>query len=383
MALAALPLTPNGKVDRKALPAPELSALATQEFVAPQGEVEQALALIWQELLGIERVGRHDNFFDLGGHSLLALRLVARVKQVLGADLPLHLLFSVPTVATLAVHVAGEAQGQPYPNLVALRRGGMTRPLFFVHPGEGDVDYARRLALSLDGDMPIYALAASGFMEGEDILDSVEAMASSYLAQIRSVQAEGPYRLAGWSAGGTIAYEMARQLRFVGEDVEFLGLIDTSSRYPVDGTGRSGEFNALLAYLPTGMSGALMEALIALDAQGQLVDMLKLCQQEGMLPADLPLDMLLRRLAVRSAIGGAIQRYRLVPLSIPAWLAVAGDDRQGDLSMGWKDVLGVQLRMVILSGDHYTITETPYVDALGAALSQALLNAAMPLRDSR
>ena len=79
--LEALPLTPNGKVDRKALPVPDVDALVTHEYEAPQGEVEQRMALLWQELLGVERVGRNDNFFDLGGNSLLMVALLARLRD--------------------------------------------------------------------------------------------------------------------------------------------------------------------------------------------------------------------------------------------------------------------------------------------------------------
>nr|WP_277755354.1 non-ribosomal peptide synthetase [Pseudomonas kitaguniensis] len=80
--LASLPLTTNGKLDRKALPAPDADALARREYERPQGEVEQTLAALWQELLGVERVGRHDNFFEMGGHSLLAVKLVERMRQL-------------------------------------------------------------------------------------------------------------------------------------------------------------------------------------------------------------------------------------------------------------------------------------------------------------
>ncbi|KTT64436.1 AMP-binding enzyme, partial [Sphingomonas sanguinis] len=82
VALEALPLTPNGKLDRKALPAPEGDAFTRQAYEAPQGPVEEALAAIWSELLGVEQVSRHDNFFELGGHSLLAIRLLSRVRQL-------------------------------------------------------------------------------------------------------------------------------------------------------------------------------------------------------------------------------------------------------------------------------------------------------------
>ncbi|UJH78705.1 phosphopantetheine-binding protein (plasmid) [Burkholderia cenocepacia] len=83
--LDAFPLTPNGKLDRHALPAPDASAIATREYAAPQGEIETTIAQIWQSLLGIERVGRHDDFFGLGGHSLLAVQMVSRLRQALGS----------------------------------------------------------------------------------------------------------------------------------------------------------------------------------------------------------------------------------------------------------------------------------------------------------
>src|SRR5471030_2071292 len=108
--LDAFPLTANGKLDRRALPAPDASAVVTRSYAAPQGEVESALALIWQDLLKVERVGRHDNFFELGGHSLLAVQLASRLRQDLGIEIALRDLFAHPTLQGLA-HVM-EANGQ-------------------------------------------------------------------------------------------------------------------------------------------------------------------------------------------------------------------------------------------------------------------------------
>src|SRR5688572_9579014 len=97
-----LPLTPNGKVDRKALPAPEGDACAAREYEAPVGETEQAVAAIWAELLGAERVGRGDDFFELGGHSLLAVRVVSRVRQALGVEALPGDVFERPVLADFA-----------------------------------------------------------------------------------------------------------------------------------------------------------------------------------------------------------------------------------------------------------------------------------------
>ncbi|WP_207284215.1 non-ribosomal peptide synthetase, partial [Pseudomonas sp. FW300-N2F2] len=104
--LDALPLTPNGKLDRKALPAPDLDAVISRGYEAPQGEVETTLAQIWQDLLGLQQVGRHDHFFELGGHSLLAVTLIERMRQA-GLSTDVRILFGQPTLAALAATVGG------------------------------------------------------------------------------------------------------------------------------------------------------------------------------------------------------------------------------------------------------------------------------------
>src|SRR5581483_10075909 len=100
--LEALPLTPNGKLDRKALPAPDGDAYVVSRYEAPRGPVETAIAGIWCEVLGVDRVGRHDNFFELGGHSLLATRVLSRVREALSVELRLRVLFESQTLQELA-----------------------------------------------------------------------------------------------------------------------------------------------------------------------------------------------------------------------------------------------------------------------------------------
>ncbi|WP_235570025.1 condensation domain-containing protein [Lysobacter sp. Root916] len=125
MVLDAFPLTPNGKLDRKALPAPDGSSLVQREYEAPQGEIEQGLAEIWQSLLKIEQVGRHDHFFELGGHSLLAAQLVSRVRERLGVEVPLRELFVHPVL-----HAFAQAVGQAGASTLGrIERVGRDQPL--------------------------------------------------------------------------------------------------------------------------------------------------------------------------------------------------------------------------------------------------------------
>lgn len=116
--LERVPLTPSGKVNRRALPAPGVDAYVTRGYEAPQGEIEQTLARIWQSLLRVERVGRHDNFFELGGHSIIATRVVSQIREQLQVELPMRVLFDEPVVARMAVRIEaarnGTAENEPF-----------------------------------------------------------------------------------------------------------------------------------------------------------------------------------------------------------------------------------------------------------------------------
>jgi acyl carrier protein len=117
--LDELPLTANGKLDRRGLPAPESDAYAVGGYEPPEGEIETRLAAIWAEMLKLERVGRHDNFFALGGHSLLAVRVVTRMQQAFSVNLSTRDLFARPVIAGLAEHIINAKLEQFAPNELA------------------------------------------------------------------------------------------------------------------------------------------------------------------------------------------------------------------------------------------------------------------------
>ncbi|WP_429442915.1 amino acid adenylation domain-containing protein [Paraburkholderia youngii] len=154
--LAALPLTVNGKLDRKALPAPDDEAYAHRAYEAPQGEVEITLAQIWAELLGVERVGRHDHFFALGGHSLLAVQLISRAQKA-GLTFSAADLFQAPVLRELASKIHLKRQPSS-PQVISVLETGSQPPLFFVPTGLGDCSYVPALVKEMDVDCPVYAL---------------------------------------------------------------------------------------------------------------------------------------------------------------------------------------------------------------------------------
>ena len=243
--LDSLPLTLNGKVDRRALPDPgRTEQQEHNEYVAPRDETESVLCRLWGEILKVDRVGIDDDFFAIGGHSLLAAKLFSRLDEHFGRSLRLGVLFSAPTVRSLAEYYRTSAGLKRDSVLVALRTSGTLRPLFAVPGIFGNVVGFADLARELGSEQPFYGLQSVGLDGAAAPLDSIEAMAKLYVNEIRSVQACGPYAIIGACFGATVAYEMARYLLEAGEEVAFLGLLSPTDR---DGNGDNENHASLLA----------------------------------------------------------------------------------------------------------------------------------------
>ncbi len=223
--LPEFPLTPNGKVDRKALPAPEPSAAA--DHVAPANAVEAQLVAMWEEILAKKPISVADNFFDLGGHSLLAVRLMRRIEQTFKRKLPLTTLFEAPTIEQFAALLQQERWTPSQASLVAIQPEGERAPFFCIHGLGGTVLRFNALARQMGTDRPFYGVQAQGLEGDRAFHTSVEEMAAFYIKEIRALQPEGPYNVGGYSLGGLIAFEMARQLQADGQEVGVLALLDT------------------------------------------------------------------------------------------------------------------------------------------------------------
>lgn len=224
--LDTLPQMPNGKVDRRALTTlPVAPAQGEAAVLGPQDEWESKLAAIWQATLPVTAIGRHDNFFDLGGHSLLAIQLVAHLEEAFGRKLPLATLFQAPTIARLAAVLREDAAPTRWSSLVPIQPSGSKPPLFIIHGGSGEVFFLQKLIQYLGPDQPLFGLQRRELSGQFDRQNSIAEMATHYLAEVRTFQPEGPYYVGGFCIGGTIAFEMAQQLRAQGQQTNLLALI--------------------------------------------------------------------------------------------------------------------------------------------------------------
>lgn len=201
----------------------------TNQYVAPRNKVEQTIANVWRELLGIEQVGIYDDFFELGGHSLLAVQLVAKLGQEFGRRIPIVSLFKNSTIESLAEMLRKDVDTMAWPTFVEIQPNGSQLPLFCVSsPNVNALGY-RALARLLGQDQPVYGLQAQypQDLEGEHSETAVEELATDYLKAMRAVNPEGPYQLIGMCRGAHVAYEMARRLEAEGQKVALLGILDT------------------------------------------------------------------------------------------------------------------------------------------------------------
>ncbi|MEV6808436.1 amino acid adenylation domain-containing protein [Streptomyces sp. NPDC051129] len=380
--LDALPLTPSGKRDDKTLREIPLTATGgSRDVTAPRDAYETVLVEILRELLGVDRLGVHDDIFALGATSLTAMRLVVLIEQRYGTAVPLSEFVAAPTVAELAARLRAGGTVAGFDPLVPIRKEGDERPLFFVHPMGGNVLCYIRFASHLPAGRPFYALQAAGVDAGTEPLHGVPEIAASYVARIREVQPEGPYLIGGWSFGGFVAFEMARQLRAQGQEVGRLVLLDTTALNP--GRRLRTSDDALLSWffwelLWLRRGGDSPEEVIPaeLTTLEEKFDFIaQLAVDEGVLPPGATGAVVHRLFQVYEANWRAAFAYRpdvvdqdmvLIHASEPLpevldTMHTAIQSMHRDPTNGWRERTSGELTVIDVPGDHLTIMEEPHI----------------------
>ncbi|MGK7902911.1 MAG: amino acid adenylation domain-containing protein [Hormoscilla sp.] len=386
--LDSLPLTPNGKVDRRALPAPDVTSTGSDAtFIAPRDTLELQLAQIWSDVLEVSPVGVRDNFFDIGGHSLLAIGLIARVQRQFGKNLSLATLLQSPTIEQLATSVRSGDDSPSMSPLVALQPDGDLPPLFLIPPSSGTVLFYLDLARNLGTDQPIYGLQAPGLNGECSPFNTLKELATHHLKAIKTIQPHGPYYLVGFCVGGHLALEMAQQLRQQGDTLALLALIEASApehhRLLVDITpgrnlGQDIYYPRVFAEEMSAPRGkevpVSFEELQQLMPSQRLGYVLERAKMFDLLPEEVRVEDLENLFEVFQATAIAAYNYEARPYQGNIDLFNASHqpiDIAGDRTLGWGYLVAGEIEIHEISGDHFSIIREPQVRVLAERLKQA------------
>ncbi|MCL1472482.1 type I polyketide synthase [Argonema antarcticum] len=347
-------------------------------YIAPRDEVEQTIAQIWQEFLGIQQVGIHDDFFDLGGDSLLAVQLITKISETLQKTLSPHSLLQAPTVAALAeLTKENSSLSEDYKQLqstsesllVEIQRGSFKHPLFLVHPVGGHVYIYRDLARYLGSNWPVVGIQAPASVEE----NTVEEMATRYIEALRIRQPEGPYFMGGSSFGGTVAFEMAQQLNALGEKVALLTLIDTPGPGQMPVLSMEDDTAILVYILGVGFNLSLsLDVLQKLNADEQLLYFLEQVKiANRVVPPDFGLPEIRQFIHLFKVHAQAMKNY--IPRTYPGQIIFFRATEQNEVNpknpeLPWLEVAsgGVEVRDV--PGNHITMNYPPNVQFMAEQL---------------
>ncbi|MGC2211361.1 MAG: amino acid adenylation domain-containing protein [Candidatus Korobacteraceae bacterium] len=382
-----LPLTLNGKIDHKSLPAHANTMTLKGDFVAPRDATEQLLAQIWANVLKVKRVGLYDNFFDLGGHSLLAVRITVEIEKHTKIHLPLATLLQAPTIADLAEILRNSHWTPSWSSLVPLQPGGSKPPLFLMHSHGGNVLEYYPLVRCLESDQPVYALQARG-LDGNIVTDlTLETMASAYIAELRSLQPEGPYVLGGFCFGGFLALEAARQLTVAGQEVALVVMIQ--STHPDAQRFNSSTTMIQRCWSRTAKRIDLEAENLSNLGKDYIAERCRYAWSRARARTAITFDKITgRRAADRSRLttqyileavaienGKALEKYELRPYGGDVVLFRASKQLAGQLvdeHLGWKGVLHGAVDVCEVPGHQQNLLLEPNVFRLGRELASRL-----------
>jgi amino acid adenylation domain-containing protein len=225
--LEQFPVLASGKIDKRALPpAGETRPPLESDYQPARDIYEARLIRIWEQVLGIRPIGARDTFFGLGGNSLQAMRLLARIADEMGEDLPQASLLQAPTIEQQAILLRTERSDRPQARVVAIQTGGSLRPFFCISPRVVDVLAYRALALELGEDQPFYALYNVDLPPASNGKSQVMQEADAFIDDVLRIDPDGPYQLGGYSHGGIVALEIAHRLIERGKQVSVVVLLD-------------------------------------------------------------------------------------------------------------------------------------------------------------
>jgi amino acid adenylation domain-containing protein len=381
----ALPFLPSGKLDINALAKLDrIGPAHPEDQIAPRNPIESDLLLIWQSLLGVTSISIRDDFSSMGGNSLLALRLLGRIQSHFGHDIKLDDLLQASTIERQAELLRSDTVAVPLPTLVRIKSGARA-PLFCLHPVGGSTLCYTEMAHLLHPDQPVYGIQFSGAAS-----DTLQGVAAQYIRLLRSQQRKGPYFLAGWSTGATLALEMAQQLQAEGNEIGLLALID-----PTFLAGPALRNDSDLSLLPVFLkllTGHYNQDVNALSfgtpyqkASLRIADILVRAQELGWLSPEINLAHVEQRFDTFKATLLTHRNYVPAPFSNPAAIFVAQDSlnlaKKYRGKSEWRKLFPTTISsgktaaddfLHVIPGNHYNMLTGENVETLARDLQACL-----------
>lgn len=332
---------------------------------SPRPGTETTISAVWSRLLAVPEPGRRDDFFEQGGHSLLAVRMITELERSTGRRLPLSALFRAPTIAELAAELDRTDSPGRWTSLVPVQPVGDRTPLFYVAPFLITSLSFANLGRALGEHQPLYVLQPQGIDTDDPVHDSIESMADHYISEIREVQPSGPYLLGGHCAGATPAFEMARRLESLGEQVALLALVDAEPPHlPRPGGGGLGSILRRLGHYAR--DGRLWNAIrwsARVAAERTLVRHIGRGRRRALA------EMRSRHNAahLRYEPGGTV-RARTVLIRSAEW----SRGPMGDWLLRWGDLVEGELHLDAVPGTHAGLVSIEQSGALAASIHRAV-----------
>jgi amino acid adenylation domain-containing protein len=381
--LQSFPRTPNGKIDRKALPAPVFTGSgkdgdhsAAAEYVAPRTSLERHIAEIWETTLGIKKVSIRASYFDMGGHSLAAMRIINKINKTYSLDFGLATLFTGRTIECMAELIQDRLAPNTTSSIVPMQPLGSAVPLFIIHGAGGNILRFYPLAMLIGTDHPIYGVQAQSLLSGQPALLSLKDMATYYLEEIRKIQPHGPYYLLGYSFGGTVALELAQQLRAAGERVGLLGMLDARQHDFMTGIFKNDSVRVRLDRRLTRFAGnidrlSIKEKLAYLEKKFHtrtLRSIYSIAAALGM--STVPSCM--KSAEDISSVAANNYRQQSYPDGITIFRATEQPDARIPQHLGWGPLVQGEIEIYELPGDHDRIFREQNIRILAKQLHTCL-----------
>ncbi|MCP4702674.1 MAG: acyltransferase domain-containing protein, partial [Gammaproteobacteria bacterium] len=378
--------TPQAPISSHARP--ELA----KSYAAPRNSIEEKIAEVWQQSLGIRQIGIADDFFELGGDSLQAIQVIDKLREILKLDLSQHSLLNAPTIAELAelagnapaavqtADAAPETRLEEPESLVRIQAGDNRRQaLYLVHPVGGMVYFYRDLARFLGAEQPVYGFQARGLDGKAEPLTGIEEMAAHYIEALVKVQTDGPYLLGGSSFGGIVAFEMALQLRAQGREVTMIVMIDAPG--PGQLPAKLEDDAAVLVYLADSLldeHSLTVEGLRQLETDEQLTYVMEHTDLSAHL-SEFGGSLSESRRFLRVLNANLLAMFNYTPHRYPGPGRVvffrAETRRPSDPprpELPWIELAGDGMEIYIVPGDHISMNSPPHIQAITERLQNII-----------